>query len=236
MLLAALQQTLLALGWPDVVRDLVLEQQRHGKGHVPTGGEAGERHAVGVEVVLGRVLGEPEDRVGAVLDGGGEGVLGREPVVDADDDGADLFRDGVGPASIVVGVAEGEAAAMEVDEARVSFTAAGVFVLLVAVRQVEVEIKVALQGRDARRDVDGEGRAARPRRCQLVQKHADAHQAAPGFGLEDEQPSRSVAHVGEVIWTDEEWTVSIIEEGLWWFMYFVSDSRSGGSLVCYMGL
>ncbi|CAL5081811.1 unnamed protein product [Urochloa decumbens] len=99
-----------------VVRDV-------GAGALAADAEAGEVAVVGEPWLLagsGGVGGHPAQRLPGVVVGGGERVLGREAVLDGDDDGAGPRGEGgeVPVEDEVEGGVEAEAAAVEVDEDR----------------------------------------------------------------------------------------------------------------------
>ena len=62
---------------------------------------------------------EPEEDIGAVFDGSGEGVFWGEAVLDAYDHRVELLCDRVAPADIVEAGAYGESTAVEIDDDRV---------------------------------------------------------------------------------------------------------------------
>lgn len=83
-----------------------------------------------------------EERIGGVVDGGREGVFGRETVVDRDKDGIAGVEDVASKSGIVGTVADCEATAVEVDDCGVSLAVLSSF--FVALWCVELEGKSAL--------------------------------------------------------------------------------------------
>ncbi|CAL5026122.1 unnamed protein product [Urochloa decumbens] len=82
-------------------------------------GQAGEVGVVGEPgLIAGAAGGDPDERPPRVLVRGGDGVLGREAVLDGDDDGPGARREGVEVPvdDAVEGAEEAEAAAVEVDK------------------------------------------------------------------------------------------------------------------------
>ena len=99
-------------------RDLAAQPARDDRGEVAAGAVARDRQPLGVGAERGRVGGEPADRAGRVLEPGRERRLGREPVVDADDDRARRVGERAHDGVEGVDRAEHPAAAVQVDDER----------------------------------------------------------------------------------------------------------------------
>jgi hypothetical protein len=80
------------------------------------GAAAADREALAVEVELAGLLGDRAEREEAVLQAGGVRVLGRQPIVDADDRAPGLERVAHARRVLGVEVAGAERAAVEVDQ------------------------------------------------------------------------------------------------------------------------
>lgn len=161
----------------------VVDHERHREGVVASRREAAERDPVRVETQLFRVRGEVDDGVGAVLHAHGEGVLRREAVLDAHDDGLARLHDGLRPARIIRAAAQGEAAAMIVDDdGEALLLRCG----LVCGGDVEDELEVAAPVGNAGGDLDHEGGRWWSWFRAVVYGHADSHQPSPYFGLHRE--------------------------------------------------
>ncbi len=80
----------------------VARRDRHHGGEVAAGAVAADRQPGRVDAELLRMVGDPFGRRDGVIDGGGKFVLGREPVIDGNDD--ELAFVGQFPAHHVVGI------------------------------------------------------------------------------------------------------------------------------------
>ena len=91
----------------------VARHERDDRGEVAAGAVAADREPGGVTAELGRVLAKPRDDRVRVLHAGREPVLGRETVVDRDDDAAGRVADRAAHAVVGVEVADHPPAAVE---------------------------------------------------------------------------------------------------------------------------
>nr|CAB3487844.1 unnamed protein product [Digitaria exilis] len=148
----ALGETLRTGAHGHMVRDV-------GPGALAGEEQAGEVSAVGEPCLLavaGGMGGDPAERPPRVLVRGGDGVLGREAVLDGDDDGTGARREGVEvPVDDgVEGAEEAEAATVEVDHDGEPAASTGVLLLGCRRREVEADADVGgdgvVFGRDAR--------------------------------------------------------------------------------------
>ncbi len=162
-----------------------METERDGEGHVAASAETGDGEVVHVDAELVGVFCQVEEGFDAVFDAHREGVLGSKTVVDADYYGADLGDDGVTPAGIITRIADGEAAAVEVDDD-------GVFLAGSAsspgLRTVEVETEGARVAGEVAGDGAAEGVGWWSRRSETVDHHSYLHEVAPHGCLGVEEP------------------------------------------------
>ena len=94
----------------------VASQQREPGRESAARAAAVDRDAVGVDAELVGLLVQPGQRGVAVLETGGEGVFGREPVLDRHHDHAELARQRRGAGVLGVDAADEEPAAVDVDD------------------------------------------------------------------------------------------------------------------------
>ncbi len=100
-------------------RDAVgVGELRAHRGQVAAGAVAADGEALGIAAVLLDLLRDELQRGVGVVDRGREPVLGREPVVDADDDRAGVVGEQPAHALVGVQVTDHETAAVEVDDRR----------------------------------------------------------------------------------------------------------------------
>ena len=99
-------------------------QRDHGR-EIAAGAVAADRQAAGIDAEAGRVGCDPARGRDGVVDGGRELVLGRQPVIDRNDDAARGVGERAADLVVALQVADHPAAAVEEDQGRLRLILAG---------------------------------------------------------------------------------------------------------------
>src|ERR1019366_9738356 len=92
------------------------QPRRAGRGEVPSGAVTADRHVRRIDAHRRAVLEHPASRGDGVVDAGWKAMLGREPVVDGDDDGPRLTGKRAAGTVMRIDRSENEATSVKPDE------------------------------------------------------------------------------------------------------------------------